>query len=517
MKILNIKKNILFILFLTFVSNLFATDYTNLREILDELDRLPEFTQDKKDEEIRFLSCLPLLKMSYNNFSNLTNIFLEKKMESLCIGDDNWLNFGYVNFLNAPDQISYMQKIYVPEDSQICVMGDIHGSIQSLSSNIRELVENGAYLDCESFRITKENFYLVFLGDYTDRVLYGIEVLYLILKIAVANPGKVFLLKGNHEECSSRDNGLMEDYGFKLECEIKYPGTDLFEKIKSLYRNLPVALFIGVQNDSELDIEQGHKESSDEFILCNHGGVNIGICAEIDNFFLKNKNKKFCSISDLQAKPFLWSDYDQYKKGNTFDTYTSSFRTEFNPERGPLAEHISAAFMEEILKASSIKAIFRGHQHSKYGLKMLFKSELLAENFHYVIPENLNNPNIQFSGLYHWKDVVTRADINNSEFIIGNYLPIFTLSTACAPLVFSDNKYDCYVFLNIKKRISNSNLQVCESHHNPDDEESSGDTELDDLFLFDSDEPDSGNFGQVEDHSSMQSTTTATSLSEDLD
>ena len=38
-----------------------------------------------------------------------------------------------------------------------------------------------------------------FLGDYTDRGDFNLQVLSSVLLLSAKNPGKVFLLRGNHE------------------------------------------------------------------------------------------------------------------------------------------------------------------------------------------------------------------------------------------------------------------------------------------------------------------------------
>ena len=62
--------------------------------------------------------------------------------------------------------------------------------------------------------LAKPNTYMVFLGDYTDRGNYGIEVLYTMLRLKLANPEQVFMARGNHEDIQ-----MIASYGFLAECQ----------------------------------------------------------------------------------------------------------------------------------------------------------------------------------------------------------------------------------------------------------------------------------------------------------
>ncbi|MFA5074832.1 MAG: metallophosphoesterase [Candidatus Babeliales bacterium] len=530
---MNFLKKILIIFFVAIFAHNLSANYSSLKELLDDLDSLPEFYVEdinknikfchneiiinnplflslksqsrllldfmmKKNRPISSLPCpeasrLPCPKMCYDNFFRLINFFINQKLQNICLCNESWYSFNDADFLEYPCLNSYFEKIYVPEDSKICFIGDIHGSIKSLSNDLRKLLVNGLYFENESFKIIKENFHLVFLGDYTDRCLYGIEVLYLILKIATENPGKVFLLKGNHEECSPDDKNipLVDFYGFKMECELKYPliHENLLEEIKKLYRFLPAALFIGV-------------EGGEEFVLCNHGGINFDL--NLNNFLINQK--KYCSISDDDARQLLWSDYEQYKKDG------SCFNREPNAYRGGSSEHISAAYMENFFKTSNFKAIFRGHQHSKFGLKMLFTQEQffteIEKSRRNILERAENGDRIteRFSGLYHWQDVVNKSDFMAKEFLIGNYLPIFTLSTAASPLTFSGNTYDSFVILEIKKTIQDSTLYVYEEPH---DKKYKQETQLDiEIDIESSSEPNNMTTTTVTESSPTRETAT---------
>src|SRR5437868_8246546 len=125
----------------------------------------------------------------------------------------------------------------VPEGSEVFFHADLHGDIRSLLVEVAWLNEHGFLRD---FSVARTNFYLVFLGDYTDRGAYGVEVLYTLLRLKLANPEKVFLLRGNHEEASMHTR-----YGFFEEGQAKYGAKFEERKVVRAYDFLSVVLYLG--------------------------------------------------------------------------------------------------------------------------------------------------------------------------------------------------------------------------------------------------------------------------------
>jgi Calcineurin-like phosphoesterase len=147
----------------------------------------------------------------------------------------------------------FAQKLVVPEKAEVFFHADFHGDVRSLLADLGWLNEHGYLGD---FKIKRPDFYMVFLGDYTDRGSYGIEVLYTLFRLKVANPDQVFLARGNHEEYS-----LQSRYGFLNEGRLKYGAQFDAKKVVRAYDFLPVVLYLGC---------------GDNFIQCNHGGMEPG-------------------------------------------------------------------------------------------------------------------------------------------------------------------------------------------------------------------------------------------------
>ena len=147
----------------------------------------------------------------------------------------------------------FAQKLQVPSGSEVIFHGDFHGDIHSFIAMLDSLNQAGTL---DGFRLAKPNSYMVFLGDYTDRGNYGIEVLYTLLRLKLANPDRVFMARGNHEDVQ-----MIGTYGFLAECQKKYGNRFNPVMIGRLYDFFPVVIYVG---------------SGTDFLQCNHGGMEPG-------------------------------------------------------------------------------------------------------------------------------------------------------------------------------------------------------------------------------------------------
>lgn len=173
--------------------------------------------------------------------------------------------------------VSYAHKKLVPHNSEIAFWGDIHGSFHSLMRCLVYLYERG-YINA-NLRIIKDNFYMVFLGDFVDRGLYAVETMYTLYLLKLNNMDRVCIMRGNHEEAS-----LNMNYGFYDELMTKYPclTTTEIQSIFNTYIFLPAVLYIGSMHNGVA-----------WYLQCCHGGLELGF-----------NPKKFLS-SDAATEP-LW-------------------------------------------------------------------------------------------------------------------------------------------------------------------------------------------------------------------
>ena len=288
----------------------------------------------------------------------------------------------------------YAQKLVVPPGTEIAFHGDLHGDIHSLIAYLQDLKTKG-YLD-HNFKIIKPNFYIIFLGDYVDRGNYGIEVMYTLMRLKIANPNHAFMVRGNHEEA-----GMNEGYGFSQELQTKFPQENI-TSIYNLYDLLPVVFYLGSGISQEIN-----------FIQCCHGGMELGYLPTklfdlnqdigfewirelnrntnylrvglSNNYFRMDKEdfltnliqsqqyfeyKNFMQFKDFKPERpgdlgFLWSDF-LVNPPEPFSFLNELPNEIFNPGRGWVYGPIltQAILKESSTNKNKLIGVFRAHQHS---------------------------------------------------------------------------------------------------------------------------------------------------------
>ncbi|KAI5152474.1 serine/threonine-protein phosphatase 4 catalytic subunit [Enteropsectra breve] len=147
------------------------------------------------------------------------------------------------------------------------VIGDLHGQYYDFL-HILELVNS--------------DYTLLFLGDYVDRGYNSLEVVLFILLLKIQRPGKVFLLRGNHE-----NRAQTAVYGFKTECLQKYDHF-VYWKICEIFEYFCLA---AVVNDT---------------YFCVHGGIFPELSLEM--LSSTDRMGEFCTASNA-----LWGGIPQRK------------------------------------------------------------------------------------------------------------------------------------------------------------------------------------------------------------
>lgn len=161
-------------------------------------------------------------------------------------------------------------------EDPVNVVGDIHGQFY----DIKEIFRIGG--------IPGINKYL-FLGDYVDRGIYGIEVIISLFVLKINCPNQIFMLRGNHETRT-----MASSYGFMQECFEKYD-QEIYAKIMEVFDLLPVAAVINGK------------------YICVHGGISPSLqsCHDINKLKREVEPEQYGGLCDL-----LWADPINNGTGN---------------------------------------------------------------------------------------------------------------------------------------------------------------------------------------------------------
>lgn len=104
----------------------------------------------------------------------------------------------------------------------ICVVGDIHGQYADLLNMISKAGD-------------PSNLNYLFLGDYVDRGVYGIEVCVLLFSIKLNFPKSVYLLRGNHES-----RNMTETFTFREEVLQRYD-IEVYDLFMEIFDAMPIS------------------------------------------------------------------------------------------------------------------------------------------------------------------------------------------------------------------------------------------------------------------------------------
>lgn len=291
----------------------------------------------------------------------------------------------------------FAEKVVLPPGTKVLLQGDLHGDIRSFI----QLLESWNQKKWVSgFKVVDPNLHVFFLGDYTDRGLYGVEVLYTLLRLRLENPEQVHLLRGNHEDVS-----LVSRYGFLAEGSAKYGKAFDAAKILRAYDFLPVVCYLG---------------SGSDFVQLCHGGMEPGYSPR--DLLAAAGTNRFQRLGELKQQAFVaknpnWlggetkaaADARRYYKDfkpmaptvpttlgfmwNDFTVFNDEPGFAENPDRAFVYGKSAVAFLlsEAGGTAAKVHAVIRAHQHS--GLPNPMMRRLVASG-----------------GLFrHWQEKATAA------------------------------------------------------------------------------------------------------------
>lgn len=227
----------------------------------------------------------------------------------------------------AYNQPIYFQKIKIPDNSKVVIIGDIHSSLHSLF----EILSLQRKYFSNNFTL-KENHYIIFLGDFLDRGPYSIEILVLIFILKLKNFKNVYITQGNHENIDTNSA-----FGFKEELynQIHENTHELFLKVNSVLNKLPEAIFVQYKN---------------QFFMCCHGVFDVEKNYTYIKKFLQSENKYLLqkSLKGGEISGYKWNDINMNISMNTRNKRNTT--------------DISESEILKYFEQTGISKIFKGHQ-----------------------------------------------------------------------------------------------------------------------------------------------------------
>lgn len=324
--------------------------------------------------------------ITFEQFETVLDEFIAMATKQLS-GQEAWLHERTpLASLVDPESatfLPYAQKIFEEPGTFFACKGDLHGDIHSLIAYVIDLQMKGVVDLEDPLKIFHPRLYMVFHGDYVDRGIWGVEVLYLLMLLKINNPDKVVLVRGNHE-----DPRIARMFGFFDEFHSKFADVSAdrleccYHKISKFYDFLPIVLYAGSGRDIH------------HYMQCNHGGMEHGYnpkellnapkekkyqwiekfyrateCAKLIRKYLVEiarswwqyplevLSKDFVALSPTEPyrNGFLWNDFSVDPKAPL----------NFQDRRGLTC---NKAFTEDVLAAAStdkakLSFVVRAHQH----------------------------------------------------------------------------------------------------------------------------------------------------------
>ncbi|KHJ94276.1 phosphoprotein phosphatase 1 domain protein [Oesophagostomum dentatum] len=266
-------------------------------------------------------------------------------------GNKNMEPPAYLNFHITYDEIVYLctmaAKSFLEQpalirldrdDLPLHIVADLHG-------NLPQVLRIFKYCGIPQ----KDSF--LFLGDYVDRGVQGLEVITLLFCLKIRYPYQVYLLRGNHEDANTTLN-----YGFFDECINRWPtngrtargGDKIWRHFLEAFNCMPVAAVIAGK------------------IFCAHGGISpfVDKLSDINEIKRPSVVPAYGIGCDL-----LWSDPSPQKDGWVLSHRGISFL--YGPK-----------VVEEFCQKHKIDIILRGHQINnemyKSGYRFYFNGRLVT-------------------------------------------------------------------------------------------------------------------------------------------
>lgn len=163
-------------------------------DALGKIDLLPDATGDRQCKTVDLPPNRPLTVKQLYPFTGADATKPDWKMVKQFL-----LREGYIGKEAAvkvtKQCIDILKKepnlLYIEEP--IVIVGDLHGQYYDLC----HMLDKAG---------TPSDINYLFLGDYVDRGIYGVEIMLLLMCIKINYPKNIILLRGNHESRNMTEN-----------------------------------------------------------------------------------------------------------------------------------------------------------------------------------------------------------------------------------------------------------------------------------------------------------------------
>ena len=236
----------------------------------------------------------------------------------------------------------------------VVLTGDLHADFKSLQRNlidfsIKHIIDDDGQL--------APGYHLLFIGDIADRGQYGVECWYVLMRLAFHNPGRVHIVRGNHEYTE-----IAKDYGFYHEFTKKI-GQSNWHTIEDIWMRLPLLFLIGVKTPGV---------NFYDFLMFNHAGFDLNHFNDIANLIQTairvSGGITIKSEQITKSSNYNWSDLEPSGSPEAI----TKLAAQVSPgRRGAGEERMNHAAVRYYCKKvteslgyfACLSDIFRGHDH----------------------------------------------------------------------------------------------------------------------------------------------------------
>ena len=208
----------------------------------------------------------------------------------------------------------------------VIFVGDLHGEFDSILSVQKLLSKYKTHT-------------FVFLGDYADRGPAQIETINLVMALALNEPERILMLRGNHES-----DKVAQKYGFYTEVTRTF-SFDVYSKYLEVFQVLPMAVY------------------NSEGVFACHGGIPEGVSSIEEIQICNRMNYDFPNDTLFQL---AWNDPKE-----------ADFRFAAN-SRGKRVKAFGRKAFNEFSKNLGVKIMFRAHEVFPEGFKKFFDGRLFS-------------------------------------------------------------------------------------------------------------------------------------------